>query len=200
MDMHSGSLGYPLWGKKYLESDSRMLRPCVGSAFLSTNATVIFPSNTSLLGSWQREECPTRQTVHWNNLVKISEVDKPTFQTFFTCAISLNDLRGYSVFLTASVTSYTSLWFKPAWSFLGLSAKDSVGGSLTTLILKCLLTLETKTSSHSLSTDVFYCSKKLNYLKHAKLLLRSFTLRFIVLEWSASSVPENRFPFVVKYY
>lgn len=44
--------------KKCLECDSWILSPCALSAFLTVNATVICPSNTSLLDSWQREECP----------------------------------------------------------------------------------------------------------------------------------------------
>ncbi len=70
-----------------------------------------------------------------------------------------------NVFLTEAMTIQFSVFsnlFGHFWVFL-LKIQWG-GGSLTAVILKCLLTLETKTSNHSLSADVFYCSKKLNDL------------------------------------
>lgn len=72
MDLHSRPPGDLLQITKY----PSLLMPSqfAGSAFLSINDTVIFPSNTSLLDSWQREGHPLRQTAYWNNLMK-HEVD-----------------------------------------------------------------------------------------------------------------------------
>ena len=79
------------------------------------------------------------------------------------CAISLNDLRGFV--LTEPGEHKVLLCLKPTghfWVFLLKiqSGGGLVGGSLTTVILKCLLTLEMKTSNHSLSADVFLLCQK----------------------------------------
>lgn len=170
--------------------DSCILSPCSLLASLAVKAMGIFPPNASLLILGRGRNAHKTNGLHWNNLVKMSEVDQCSFQTYVV--IWLIDLWGYSFeCLPKRGNEYTALRFQPCVHFW-VSGKDSVGGSLTAVILKCLLSLETKTSNHSLSADAFYRSKKLNsfdaFLSNDKLLWESFTLRFTVLEWNTSCV------------
>lgn len=152
---------------------------------------------------------PTRQTVHWNNLVKLSEVDECTFQTYSVCHIAKWFTR---VCPHRAGGTYSSAVPQTLWSFLGLSAKDSVGGGggwgISNHSDSQLSThaWDENIKSFTLCRCVFTVSKELNYLdtlrlkKNAELLWYILALRFIVLELSASSVPENRSPIVVKHY
>ena len=120
------------------------------------------------------------------------------------CAISLNDLRGFV--LTEPGEHKVLLCLKPTGHFWVFLLKIQSGGGVGWGISNhsdsqmSAHTWDENIKSFTLCRCVFTLSKELNYLetfllkKIAELLWYILALRFIVLELSASSVPENRSP------